>query len=344
MTIPADIERPDRILAGLTVRQLAILIPGIALVWGSYLAVHTLVPVTVFAVFAVPALGAVAALALAERDGTGLDQLALHAVAYARHPRRLVPAPSDLPNLPAWASAQEQAGPSPAPLRLPACAVGARGTLDLGGNGVAVIVACTTVSFTLRTPNEQAALVGAFGGWLNSLSGPVQILVQAAPIDLAPAIASLRGQAAALPHPALEEAALDHAHFLTELAATRDLLARRVLIVIREPASRAPLSGPAASAGRIGRADAGSRTSDHHKGVVDAAGARALRRADQTVRALAAAGVAATILDASQAAAALAAAADPTAPASTGPGSHPAAPHEPVTASPSSALGGGWTT
>lgn len=344
VTISADIERPDRLLGPFTARQLAILIPGLALVWGAFEAVRTVVPPAVFAAFAIPALGVVAALALAERDGIGLDQLVLHAAAYARHPRRLIPAPGGIPALPAWATAPEQAGPPPAPLRLPAHAIGPRGTISLGGDGVAVIVAATTVSFTLRTPAEQAALVGAFGGWLNSLAGPVQILVEAAPIDLAPPITALRDQAAGLPHPALEDAALDHAHFLAELAATRDLLARRVLIVIREPAGT--IATRTIATGTVGTRNGGSHTGSSGKGAttitsggaagrggdVEGAAVRALRRAEQAVRALAAAGIAATVLAAEQAAAVLAAAADPTAPAmTTHANAHVVGPDEPVT-------------
>lgn len=341
VTISADIERPDRLLGPFTARQLAILIPGLALVWGVFVAVRSVVPLAVFAGFAIPVLGVVAALALAERDGIGLDQLAIHAAAYARHHRRLVPAPGGIPGLPAWATAPEQAGPRPAPLCLPAHAIGARGTISLGGDGVAVIVAATTVSFTLRTPAEQAALVGAFGGWLNSLAGPVQILVQAAPIDLAPPIAGLRGQAAGLPHPALEDAALDHARFLSELAATRDLLARHVFIVIREPAGtiathtggRHTLGTRGAGSGK-GANTITSGGAAGRGGDGEGAAVRALRRAEQAVRALAAAGIAATVLAAEEAAAVLAAAADPTAPAmTTHATAHVAGPGEPVTAS-----------
>ena len=40
------------------------------------------------------------------------------------------------------------------------------------------------MAFGLRTGEEQAALVGVFAGWLNSLDAPVQILLQARPVDL----------------------------------------------------------------------------------------------------------------------------------------------------------------
>jgi PrgI family protein len=314
VTIPANLEREDRLVGNLTARQLAILTPTALLVWALYLATSTLIPFPVFAALAIPLIGVAAALALAERDGITVDRLALHALAHARRPRRLVLSPNPIPALPAWAAAAEQEAPLPAPLRLPAQAIRADGAINLGTDGVAVIVACTTVSFALRTPNEQAALVGAFGGWLNALTGPAQILVHAQPINLAPAITLLQERAAGLPHPALEDAALDHARFLAELAATRELLGRQVLIVLREPSTAHPATGTSADTRKLPNAEA--------------AALRVLQRAEQTTRALAAAGITAYLLDGAQAAAVLAAAADPTAPPMD-PGQ--AMPEEPIT-------------
>lgn len=312
VTIPADIEKPDRVLAGFTARQLALLIPAVAFVWALYLATAGVLPLPVFAVLAAAIFGTAAVLALVERDGVPLDRLLAHAVRQAAVPRRLVVAPDGVAALPAWAHAPGDGPPLPAPLRLPARAIRADGVILLGPDGVAVVVACTTVSFALRTPGEQAALVGAFGAWLNSLTGPVQILVHAQPVNLAPAISLLRERAAGLAHPALEDAAHDHAGFLTELAGTRELLARQVLVVLREPYDPTDTGA------------SGSRRRD-----ADGAAQRVLRRAEQTARALAAAGIITQLLDGGQAAAVLAAAADPTGPPMD---LGQAAPEEPITA------------
>jgi PrgI family protein len=318
VTIPSDVERDDHLLGNLTARQLAIIIPAAAVAWLGYLATDTLLPLPISAALAVVLLGAATALTLVERDGVSLDRLLIYAIIQRSQPRHLVPAPEKVPPVPGWmaatGTAPERASAVPAPLHLPARAIRSDGVIDLGGEGVVALVGCSTVSFALRTPGEQAALVSAFGGWLNSLAGPVQILVRAQPVNLAPAITLLRDQAAGLPHPALEEAALDHAAFLTELARARELLARQVLIVLREPYS-------ATGSGLVG--ESGARD-------VEGAATRVLRRADQTTRALGAAGINARLLDAGKAAAALAAAADPTAPPMN-PGT--AAPDEVITAS-----------
>jgi PrgI family protein len=280
--IPADIERPDKIVFGLTARQTVLLGAVGAVLWLVFLAVRHLVPAAAYLAAAAPVAAAAAGAVLVTRDGLSLDRLAVAAIRQARAPRRLVTAPGGVLPAPPWAPAAPAA--LPAPLRLPAGSVAPDGTVDLGADGSAVLLECTTVSFALATPAEQEAMAGAFGRFLNSLSGPVQFLIRAEAVDLSPAVARLREAAPFLPHQSLEDAALGHAAFLTELAASRDLLRRQVILVIREPAYR----------GRGG-----------------AAASRALRRADEAARALPGAGVRASVLDGYQAAAVIAAACDP---------------------------------
>ncbi len=287
--IPADVDKEDRILADLTARQVAILAGTGAVLWVAFLATRHLVAPAVFAGAAAPFAVAAVVVALGRRDGLSLDRLLAAALRQARSPRRLVTAPEGVSPPPPWVdpALAGQAGPLPAPLRLPATGISARGTIDLGGDGAAAIAATSTVNFALRTPAEQQALVSAFGRWLNSLQSSAQILVRAHRIDLSGMITGLREDAGGLPHPALERAALDHAAFLADLAAQRDLLARQVLLAVREPAAVG--GGP----GRPHRNTGGAE--------------RAQRRIEDAARALAAADLAVTVLDGPQAAAVLAA-------------------------------------
>ncbi len=231
--IPADTERPDRLLAGLTGRQLGILTSAALLLWSGYAVTRTVLPLPVFAAVAVPVAGAAVTLAVGRIAGQPADRLAVAAWWHLRRPRRLVPAPDGVPPLPAWVGVTP--GPVPAPLRLPLAGVGADGTVDLGGDGLAVVARASSVTFALRTPGEQEALVAGFGRWLNALAEPVQILVRATPVELTPIIERLLAGAPDLPHPALEAATRAHAGFLTDLASGRTLLHRDVLVVFAEP-------------------------------------------------------------------------------------------------------------
>jgi hypothetical protein len=279
--IPADVEREDRLLANLTARQLAILGLGGIVLWAAYDATRHLVPVAVFGAVAAPFAAVAALLALGRMGGMSADRLVVAAWRQHRSPRRLVPAPEGVADVPDFLG--EAADPLPAPLRLPMTGIGDEGVVDLGPDGWAMVCRASAVSFSLRTPAEQEALVAGFGRYLNSLAEPAQLLIRAEPIDLTPAIAELDRIAPGLPHPGLEEAAREHARFLSDLAATRDLLRREVLLVLRQPAG-------------------------------DGAGGRLRRRAEEATAALAAAGVTLVVLVGEQTGSCLSRAIDPASP------------------------------
>jgi hypothetical protein len=275
--MPADVDAPDKVLYGLTFRQLAILAVAAVVCYGGWRSLHTTVPAPVLLAAAVIVGGLVFGLAVGRRDGLPLDRWLAAAVTHSRAPKALSTVDTTA-TIPDWVDPTVDRTPLPAPLRLPATAIADDGQISLPGTAAA-IVAATTVNLALRTPAEQQALVDTFGRWLNSLSTPTQILVSAQPVDLTHHATTLHATAATLPHPALQAACADHARFLADLAQRRDPLRRQVLIVTRT------------TAGRGGH------------------GAR--RRADDTVRALAGLGVTTRALDGHAATAAIAAAADP---------------------------------
>jgi hypothetical protein len=197
-----------------------------------------------------------------------------------------VPAPEGVLPAPAFvgtAFVGATSGPLPAPLCLPFGEVAADGVIDLGSDGLALVCRASAVTFALRTPTEQEALIAGFARFLNSLGEPIQILVRAEPVDLTPTIDRILDAAPGLPHPALEAAAREHARFLAELAERRDLLAHEVLVVLRQAK------------------------------IQDAAG-RLHRRAASAAAALAGAGVTLVALDGAGAAECLGRAVDPAAP------------------------------
>lgn len=283
--IPADVDQPDRLVGQWTGRQLVILGGTGTIIYAVYWALADRVPLGVLAALAIPIAVAGILLAIGRHDGISLDRYLLAAARYHRAPKHLIAAQDDIPATPAWISAKPS--PLPAPLKLPARGVTGDGLIDLGPDGVVAIAEVSTVSFALRTPDEQDALVAVFGRWLNSMSGPAQIIVRAERVDLSDTINGLYDKARTLPHPALTAAAHEHAAFLSDLSARHDLFRRQVLLVIREPV-----------VGNNGR---------------DAATARALRRLDESARLLGACGLTVRLLDARQVTTLLAACFDPSA-------------------------------
>lgn len=261
--IPANVERPDRILAGLTSRQLVLLAVAFGLAAGLVWVAHQLlpgVPLAVWIGLTAPLAAAGLALAFGQRDGLGLDRLALAAVRQARSPRRMVAAPEGITAAPDWLTShldQDLDRSQPAPLTLPAHNVDPAGVLDLGSDGAALICTASPVNLALRTPEEQAVLTESFSRFLHSLTGPAQVLVRAHPVDLRTVISQLRADATGLPHPALEAAAHQHAAWLGELAARGDALRRDLLVVFRDPTPNAARRGRSASLRRRAEEAAG---------------------------------------------------------------------------------------
>jgi len=237
--IPADIDRPDAVIGDLSARQAAVLGSGLLAGWCLVSALHPVLGWPAgLAIAAVPALAAFA-VTVARRDGLAGEQLVVAAVRHALAPKRLVPAPEGLAPLPAYAArATRRSGqPAVAPLDLPVQGVVGDGLVDLGRDGAAVLCEVTPVNFGLRTPREQEALVAAYARLLHADLGTWQTLVTTRAVDPAPLAARIEEASGGLPHPALEAAARGHAAHLVRLAAGRGLLARRVLLVLREPAS-----------------------------------------------------------------------------------------------------------
>ena len=232
--IPADLDRPDRILGGLTARQLAILAAGGVATWTLVRLLEPLAGLPAAAVLAAPLALATMALALGWRDGLPLDRLAVAGLGWWRQPRRLVVAPDGIPPAPAWAG---RPGPPLAPLEEPVGGLDPAGVVDLGGQGWALVCVATPVNLSLRTPPEQQALLASFARLLHALAGPMQVLVRSDRADLTPLIHTLRAQAAALPHPGLEQAALAHARWLEALTGDHQVRRRQLLVTFHQPAS-----------------------------------------------------------------------------------------------------------
>ena len=225
--VPADIAEPDRIAFGLTFRQLAI-IGGTGLAgFGCYHTYGPLLPPPVWIVAGIVVFAVAVVVAIGRRDGLPLDVWLRHGFALSSSPRTLAP------GQPRASSVAAMAGKPgiPAPLRSPVTSISGAGVLTSEGSAKALI-ACGTTNIHLRTGSEQAALLDGFGRFLNSLTGPAQLLVAAHRHDLSRYAQTTADFAPRLPHPALQSAAEGYAGFLLDLDAERDPLHRQVLAVV----------------------------------------------------------------------------------------------------------------
>ena len=262
--VPANVNAADRIAFGLTFRQLVI-VGGVGLGgFGAYRTFGPLLPTPVWIAAGIIVFCIAIVIALGRRDGLPLDVWLQHGLTLSRSPRQLTPGTARTTSVAAVAAKTSV----PAPLRSPVTAVSPSGVVTCEGKP-RVVIACGTTNIHLRTGGEQSALLDGFARFLNSLTGPAQIVVAAQRHDLTTHAQATVDHAPRLPHLALAAAADDYAEFLLDLDEQRDPLRRQVLAVITgeqvaDTAVRAltglgveasALDGPAVSAALAAAAD-----------------------------------------------------------------------------------------
>ena len=228
--IPADVDREDQLLAGLSARQLAVVAVAAVACWLVYTATRWILPLPLIVATCAPIAVVAIVLVVGRVDGLKGDRLAAAVVRHLVSPRKHVIAPDGVVGAPG-------ATRGVVPLRLSPESFTADGVVCCGMDGNILICAASAVAFRLRTDAEQEALMSTFGRFLNGLTGAVQILVHAERADLAEHAHQLDDGASALPHPALQAAAREHADFLRTLSARPDVLRRDVVLVFRDAAS-----------------------------------------------------------------------------------------------------------
>jgi hypothetical protein len=226
--LPSDVELEDRLAFGLTARQLATLALAAIVSYVVYRIASSVLP-TVAAVALSAPLGILgAALVLARHAGLTGDRLALAVARYLAGPRRRVLAPEGVPAPLRGAPAQPRASA----LDLPVRAVARSGVIELADGQHCLLLAASGPAFELRSEEEQAALVEAFGRWLNGLAEPVSIHVHGQPAELDRHARRLTASAGKLPHPALVRAARAHAAFLEQLGAGESVRRREIVLAL----------------------------------------------------------------------------------------------------------------
>jgi hypothetical protein len=225
--LPADVEMEDRLAFGLTARQLFILTSAAVACYATFSALSSVVPMPVAVALVVPLALLGIALALGRRDGLSGDRLAVAAARHLSVSKRKVAAPDGLPP-----RLSGVAGPPAASLlALPVRAILRSGVIELTDGSWCLLMGAAGTSWALRSEEEQAALVEAFGKWLNSIVEPAAITVRSETVNLDAHQAKIRDAAVALPNQALRHCAETYAGFLGKLAAEGEGLRRRQILL-----------------------------------------------------------------------------------------------------------------
>ncbi|HZE41244.1 MAG TPA: PrgI family protein [Stackebrandtia sp.] len=225
--IPANVDIPDKILWGLTVRQAALLAPVAIGLIAAWHALGGLVSTPVL-VGLCGAVGIVAVVVvLGKRDGVSLDRLLWAAI---RHPRSRLAAghPDPTAALDNGATSRvETVRAWSGPVR----AITDTG-LDLGPRGVAVGLDARGVNFALRSPDEQHALVQGMTRILNACTSHLQIVVSIRPSTLDSHVDRLRQTHRHMKSASLRQAGRTYVAWLADLDDATDMQRREITIVV----------------------------------------------------------------------------------------------------------------
>ena len=248
--VPSDIDVADRILWGLTARQLVILGATCLCCWSLYLS-FARVPYVVAPIAGVIAAAGIG-IAFARPDGLMAEQWLLAGLRHLFTPRRRVLAPEGLPAVPRWAKGREPI----AAIEIPLQSVNRAGILSLGGGTFSLVCRASALNLSLRSDAERQGLIEGLSRFLNSIEQSLSFVVRSERTDVRSHIDRIERDSGALPHPALERAARSYADYLQSLAERRDVLRREVYVVFTtrtddEDDASARLQGRAEEAGGL---------------------------------------------------------------------------------------------
>jgi type IV secretory pathway VirB4 component len=106
------------------------------------------------------------------------------------------------------------------------------GVVILKDGNLRQIVLCTSVNFSLKSEQEQNAIIFAYQNFLNSLTFPVQIVMQSKKLDLTNYLKMLDEKAQDQTNELLRTQTLDYVDFIKRLINIANIMDKRFYIVI----------------------------------------------------------------------------------------------------------------
>lgn len=102
----------------------------------------------------------------------------------------------------------------------------------LKNGGIRSVLKTSTINFNLKSEAEQEALIEAYKGFLNTLSFPVQIVIQSRKVDLDSYFETLRKREEEIYNPLLKNQTHEYREYLEKLVEVADIMEKEFFIVI----------------------------------------------------------------------------------------------------------------
>ena len=107
-----------------------------------------------------------------------------------------------------------------------------RDTIVLKNGGMRAVLAVTSMNFSLKSEDEQQAIISSYQQFLNTLAFPIQIIVRSTKLNVDAYVSDLESRAEKQKNPLLKEQTLDYARFIERLVDVSDIMKKRFFVVI----------------------------------------------------------------------------------------------------------------
>ena len=105
-------------------------------------------------------------------------------------------------------------------------------TVVLKNGGIRAVLAVTSMNFSLKSDDEQQAIVTSYQQFLNSVSFPLQIVIHSAKLNMDAYISDIEKRAEKHENPLLKEQTADYARFIERLIDVGDIMQKCFYVVV----------------------------------------------------------------------------------------------------------------
>ena len=106
------------------------------------------------------------------------------------------------------------------------------GVVILKDGSMRAVLLCTAINFTLRSSEEQKAIISQFQSMLNSLDFSTQIIVESRKFDIRPYLMTLEGRLDKIEEPLLKFQTKEYIEFIRELTETVNIMSKHFYVVV----------------------------------------------------------------------------------------------------------------
>ncbi|KKP90278.1 MAG: hypothetical protein UR94_C0028G0008 [Parcubacteria group bacterium GW2011_GWA2_36_10] len=105
-------------------------------------------------------------------------------------------------------------------------------TVILNDGTVRAVLLVSSINFDLKSEDEQQAIISAYVGFLNTLSYPLQVVIQSRPLNIDEYLERLKAQEKEHTNELLRMQIADYRQFITELLTLEKIMSKKFFVIV----------------------------------------------------------------------------------------------------------------